>query len=132
MKKLNLFIFIVTIILFSSVLFAQDQAEITIEKMEICSSVENRQPVGVDSVFSKDVGQLYFFTKLSSIQDTSAISHVWFYNDKQMAKVDLTLKAKTWRTWSSKNILSDWIGEWRVEVHTASGEVISKKSFKVE
>lgn len=132
MKKLNLFIFVVAFILFSSVLFAQDQAEITVEKMDICTSVADRQPLGVDSVFSSDVGQLYCYTLITSTHDTVAVSHVWFYNDKQMAKVDLALKAKTWRTWSSKNIMSDWTGDWRVEVQTASGEVISKNHFKVK
>ncbi len=132
MKKFNLFIIAVTVVLFSSFLFAQDQAEITAEKMDICTSMEDRQPVGVDTVFSSDVGRLYCYTQLTSTIDTVAVSHVWFYNDKQMAKVDLTLKAKTWRTWSSKNIMPDWTGDWRVEVQTASGEVISKNQFKIK
>ena len=132
MKKLKLIIFIIAVILFSSVLFAQVQAEITVEKMNICTTMENRQPVGVDSVFSSDVGQLYCYTLMTTTHDTVTVSHVWFFNDKQMAKVDLTLRAKTCRTWSSKKIMSDWTGDWRVEVQTTSGEVISKKQFRVK
>jgi hypothetical protein len=131
MKRLSLFIF-VTAFLFSSFLFAQDQPEVSVETMEICAGVQDRQPMGVDSVFSSDVGQVYCFTQLTSSQDTTEISHVWFYNDKQMAKVDLTMGAKSWRTWSSKRIMPSWTGNWRVEVQAASGAGIASKSFRVE
>ena len=130
MNKLNLVIF--TTLLFSSVLFAQQQPAVTVEEIVICTAVENRMPAGVDTLFNKDVGQLYCFTKLNSDQDTTAIKHVWFHNDEQMAEVNLTMKAKSWRTWSSKNIAPDWTGDWRVEVQTASGDVAGQKTFKIK
>ena len=130
MNKLNLVIF--TTLLFSSVLFAQQQPAVTVEEIVICTAVENRMPAGVDTLFNKDVGQLYCFTKLNSDQDTTAIKHVWFHNDEQMSEVNLTMKAKSWRTWSSKNIAPDWTGDWRVEVQTASGDVAGQKTFKIK
>lgn len=122
----------VIVLIFSSALSAQDQADITVENIVICTSVENRQPLGADSVFSPDVGRLYCYTKIMSPTDTSSVSHVWFYEDKPMAKVDLPVKAKTWRTWSSKSILPHWKGDWRVEVQDESGKVISQISFKIQ
>lgn len=129
MIKLN---FILFSILLAAVLFAQQPAAVTVEEIEICTAVENRAPVGADTSFTKDVGQLYCFTKLSSTQDTTAIKHVWFHNDQQMADVNLTMKAKAWRTWSSKNIAADWTGDWRVEVQTATGDVVASKAFMVK
>ena len=128
--------FIITILsivfICSPVLYAQDQAGVEVLVIKICTSVEDRQPLGEDTVFSSDVGKLFCYTRLTNPSDASAISHVWFYQDQQMAKVDLPVKAKTWRTWSSKNILPLWTGDWRVEVQDSSGSVLSDVSFIIE
>ena len=100
--------------------------------MQICSSVENRQPIGISSSFSADVDCVCCFTKLSSDQDMTSISHVWYYNDKEMADIELQIKAKTWRTWSSKKILNSWTGKWRVDIVSPGGEVLATKEFNIE
>lgn len=117
--------------------FAQETAQeklavITVETMEVCTSVEERQPVGTDTAFVKTVGQLYCFVKLSSDSDDTSIFHTWFYNDKEMAKVELTVKGKTWRTWSSKRITEDWVGSWKVEATSATGDVLKTTEFVVK
>jgi hypothetical protein len=128
MKTLSVWIFIFLLSLALPIL-AQD---IVVSKMEICTTIENREPVDTDSVFNSNVGQLYCFTKLTSTQDTSSISHVWLHGDKEMAKVGLTMKAKAWRTWSSKKIIPAWTGQWRVQVQKADGTVVSEKSFTIK
>jgi hypothetical protein len=125
-------ILFITIVLLSSGLFAQEQATTEVETIAVCTSVENKQPVGTDSVFAADVGKLYCFTKIKSQTDTTEISHVWFFDDKEMTKVDLAVKAKTWRTWSAKTILPEWKGDWRVEVRDSEGHVITSVSFKLK
>ncbi|MBN1397640.1 MAG: DUF2914 domain-containing protein [Bacteroidetes bacterium] len=116
----------------SSLAIAQDQEGIEVLDIAICTSVENRQPAGTDSTFTADVGKLYCFTKLQGEADTAEISHVWFCNDKEVAKIPLVVKAKTWRTWSAKTILPEWTGDWRVEVQDAAGSVVSTISFKIK
>lgn len=125
-------VILVMVIVLSSGLFAQNRENIKVEKIAVCTSVENRQPIGVDSVFTANVGHLYCYIKLVSPTDMSKVSHVWFYQDKQMYKIDLTIKAKTFRTWSSKTILSDWKGDWRVEVQDSTGNIITSTSFKIQ
>ena len=120
------------VVMCSSVSFAQDQADIQIENAVICTSVEDRQPIGADSVFNADIGKLYCFTKITSQTDTAQISHVWFLGDMQMAKVDLPIGAQTWRTWSSKRILLDWVGDWRVEIQDAEGNVLYEIFFVIK
>jgi hypothetical protein len=120
------------LVVLSSGLLAQNQESIEVEKIAICTSIENRQPIGTDSVFTADVGKLYCYTKLKSQTDTSEVSHVWFYQDKEMTKVDLTMKARTWRTWSAKTIVPEWKGDWRVEVRDPADNVISSISFKLK
>ncbi len=131
MIRIYSFIFMIALLL-SAVLFAQNTSGIEVENMAVCTSVENRQPVGTDSVFKADAGKLYCFTKLKSETDSLEISHVWFYQDKQMAKINLPVKAKTWRTWSAKTIMPAWKGNWRVEVQDSKGNIISSKSFRLK
>jgi hypothetical protein len=131
MKHLISLISVMAVML-SSVSFAQDQAEIQVDNAVICISVEDRQPVGTDSVFNADIGRLYCFTQLTSQTDTTEISHVWFLGDTQMAKVDLPIRAKTWRTWSSKRILLEWVGDWRVEIQDSSGKVLYEIFFVIK
>jgi hypothetical protein len=119
-------------LLFTPGLFAQEQPDIEVVNIVICTSIEDREPVGSASVFSSDVGKLYCFTKVMGQTDTSSISHVWYYGDMQMAKINLNIGGKTWRTWSSKKLLMEWVGDWRVEIQDASGNVISEISFKIE
>ena len=128
----KIFALSICILCFPAFLFAQEAANINIEDMQICSSVENRQPIGISSSFSADVDRVCCFTKLSSDQDMTSISHVWYYNDKEMADIELQIKAKTWRTWSSKKILNSWTGKWRVDIVSPGGEVLATKEFNIE
>ena len=131
MRRIYSFTFII-ILLLSGGLFAQNSPGIKVNNIAICTGVENRQPIGTDSVFSADVGHLYCFSGLSSQMDTTEISHVWFYQDKQMAKINLPVKGKTWHTWSSKTIMPAWKGNWRVEVQNSNGNVVSSLSFRIK
>ena len=105
---------------------------IKVDEMSVCSSIEERQPVGTDTAFVKTVGQLFCFVKLSGDSDATSIYHSWIHNDKEMAKVELSVKGKTWRTWSSKRISEDWVGKWKVEVSSATGDILMTKEFVVK
>jgi hypothetical protein len=130
--KTKILLSLVVILFLSFQVFAREAPIITVEDIQICTSVADRQPVGADTSFTKDIGQLYCFTKLSSDQDTATIFHVWYYNDKEMFKVELNTKAKTWRTWSNKKILDTWTGEWRVDVLSSDGKVLISKQFTIK
>jgi Protein of unknown function (DUF2914) len=123
---------IMLVLLLSGGLYAQNPGDLMVKNIAICAGVENRQPVGSDSVFTADAGKLYCFTSINSQTEMSEISHVWFYNDKEMARINLPVKAKTWRTWSAKTILPVWKGNWRVEVQDSSGKVITSTSFHIK
>lgn len=130
---LRTFVFaIVLISVFSVIGFSQDVVTLKVDEMTICTGIEDRQPVGMDTAFVKTVGQLFCFVKVSGESDSTSISQVWFYDGKEMAKVELSVKGKTWRTWSSKRIVEDWVGQWKVEVQSATGDVLMTKEFTVK
>ena len=117
--------------LFAAIVFALESPQITVYEVQICPSVEEREPVGAGQRFNEDIGRLYCFTRLGSNQDKTSISHVWYYNDKEMANVELGIHEKNWRTWSSKTILKGWTGDWRVDVLSPLGEVLASKEFEI-
>ncbi len=130
--KIKLYFIVLAVLLVSVVSFAQQAPEISVEDIQICTSIENRTPAGVNTSFSGDVGKLYCFTKLVSNQDEASIFHVWLYNNHVMARIPLPVKAKIWRTWSSKKILPAWKGKWRVDIESADGNLLGSKEFEIE
>ena len=123
---------IVLISIFSVVGLSQDMVTLKVDEMEICTAIEERQPAGADTAFVKSVGQLFCFVKVSGESDSTSISHVWFFDGKEMAKIELAVKGKTWRTWSSKRIAEDWVGAWKVEVQSINGDVLMAKEFIIK
>lgn len=119
------------IIFFPFLALAQDNPGLTVEDIRICTSVEDRHPLGADTSFAGDVGHLYCFTKLSGDKDYATLYHVWYYKDREMLKVELNTKAKTWRTWSTKQISAAWTGNWRVDVLSSDGNVLGSIEFTV-
>lgn len=130
--KFKLFLIMSIVMCLSVVSYAQEGSEITVEDIQICLSVEDRIPSGSETIFSGDIEKLYCFTKLRSNQDTDSIVHVWLYNDRVMAKIELNTRAKIWRTWSSKRILPSWKGKWRVDIETTEGTLLASKEFEIK
>lgn len=125
-------IVLIFIIFLPLVLSAQESMMMPeVSSISIADSVADRQPVGVDTAFV-DVQQLYCFTEVKGAAADGKVTHVWYHGDKEMARTDLNVKADRWRTWSSKRIIKEWTGMWRVDVLSAAGEVLASKSFTVK
>ena len=128
---------IILIGIFSLISLAQETTQpakpaIKVDQMAVCTSVEDRQPVGTDTAFVKTIGQLYCFVKVSGESDSTSIFVNWMYDEKEMAKVELSVRGKTWRTWSSKKIIEDWVGNWKVEVADVAGNILMTKEFIIK
>lgn len=108
------------------------QSRLTVEKLAFSTGVENRTPVGVDSVFASDVGRVYTFTKIVGVEEPTTIFHVYYYNGQEMARIELKIGGTPWRTWSSKTILPEWKGEWKVEIIDEGGNIIKTGKFTIQ
>jgi hypothetical protein len=106
------------------------QAEMSVARASICTSVAEREPVGAASSFT-NVAQLYFFTEIVDAGENVVIQHVWYHKDEPLLEVDLTVNGPRWRTWSHKNI-AGMKGPWRAEVVNSKGEVLRAVSFTIE
>ena len=98
----------------------------------VTTAVVNREPSGDGSVFPPSTGALYYFTEVDGISTPTQITHIWYYQDQKMAEIPLSLEGPRWRTWSSKRILENWVGSWKVEAVDQSGNVLSFQTFNVQ
>jgi hypothetical protein len=110
---------------------AQETAPLVVAEASICRDVVNRQPVGAGVSFEASVGKLVCFTKITGAQSPTQISHAWYFGDAQRAKVTLSVKSSSWRTYSSKIIQPHEIGDWRVDVLGPTGEILQSLQFKI-
>jgi len=132
MKKMVVIFFMVLFVFTVLNSLAQTTANMEVVEMMICTGVQDRVPVGTDTLFLKTVGQLYCYTKVTGAGESAKLSHVWYHNNQEMARVDLNVMADTWRTWSSKKIAEEWTGKWRVDVVSESGEILKSMAFTVQ
>ena len=112
--------------------FTMDDPGFTINRMVISKDVVNKEPVGIGDFFSAATDKLYCFLEAGNIERDMQVSFVWFWGGQEMARVTLPLQeGNRWRTYSSKN-LAGLKGQWKVELHDASGIVHNSVSFTVE
>jgi len=124
------------VVFISSLLIAAGPAPgdeaLSVEQMEFCAAVNDRVPVGSASTFPSDISRVYCFTRITGATDTLTVAHVWYYGDRELARVDLDVKSASWRTWSSKKMDSGWKGAWRVDVVYGDTTVVASKGFILE
>jgi hypothetical protein len=102
-----------------------------IQKAVICERVENRTPWGIRKAYPSTIGNLYCFTHLAEIPSGGTVYHVWYYGMKEVAKVGLSISPPQWRTWSSKAILPNWKGDWKVEI-VSGDHILTTLAFAIE
>ena len=110
---------------------AEETPSAQVAQMAICRSVENREPLGAAESFDASVGKLYCFTNIVGAQTPIEITHAWYFGDTERAMVSLLVRSPNWRTYSSKNIMPQEVGQWRVDVIGPEGEVLKTQTFTV-
>ncbi len=151
MKKLAVFVLVVCLTMLAGAALAQQQAPappaapapavkaapapaagLTIARMELAGSVENREPVGIAAVFPATQEKVYCFLEFQNVPAETSVTVVWTLGLNEMGTVPLTVKAfSKYRTWANKTI-GGMKGDWKVEVKDASGTVLKSASFKIE
>jgi hypothetical protein len=102
---------------------------VQVEKIALGTGLESRELVGEATEFDVSAGRIYCWTKITSQNVPTTITHVWYADAEKAAEVPLNIKHPTMRTWSSKVI---WAGKWRVDVVGETGEVLASTDFTVK
>jgi hypothetical protein len=109
----------------------QEEDALRVTRAVLATGVEDREPVGVDSVFTTAAGTLYFYTVFEGDFGERDVEHVWLRDGEEMARVPLTVRGPRWRTWSSKAVLPDWTGSWTVKVVGGDGTEHAAVAFTI-
>jgi len=94
------------------------------------TAIVDREPVDTLETLSTDISRVFFFTDLRGLSG-QIVTHRWEYNGRLMAEI--TFKAGSgarWRVHSSKNLLPEWTGTWKVIVNNESGEALHTSVFE--
>jgi len=98
---------------------------------EVCIFVERFKPVEPGRRFPVGVGKLYCLSRISNIQEATEVTHVWYRGTEQRLRIALRVTPPSWRTYSWKRIQPTDVGDWRVDICDASGNVLKTVAFKV-
>lgn len=108
------------------------EGDLQVVRDAVAAGISNREPMSPDQVFPPSIGRIYYFTEIRSSNPGFEIAHVWYYGEREVARVSLPVGGTTWRTWSSKHILPESTGQWKVEAVTTEGAVLASQAFSVE
>lgn len=126
--KTLLSVFCLSLLLIGTDVTAQ---KLTISDIQIASSIEGQQPLGVDTTFTADIGSVFCFTQVEGIVNNTKIFQVWYHKDEEKARIELNLASDDWQTWGSKTILPTGTGPWRVMIEDTNGTVLATTSFHI-
>ena len=103
-----------------------------LERAQFTRDVQDKEPVDeISDSFQASNDPLYFFTEVKNASGET-ITHRWKHDGEVKAEVPLEVGSDSWRTWSSKELMPEWEGEWTVEVVDSQGNVIDEQSVQVE
>jgi hypothetical protein len=111
---------------------SQTGSPFEIGQFVIARSIDNRVPVGIVNVISSSTEKIYCFLEARDVKEDTAVSLVWYHDDKEIASVELPIyRGSRWRTYSSKK-LGDLRGNWKVDLQDVNGKVLETLGFTVE
>jgi hypothetical protein len=127
-----LFVPVILVSFFTTSLAEEAAANLEVTELVVAKNVVDLAPVDTAASFTSDVGMLYCFSKVKVQEESATIFHSWYYKNEKVAQIELNVKKSDgFRTYSSKTILSDQKGEWKVEVFDAAGNVLKSVTFTV-
>ncbi len=116
------------LVLVAGAVFAQ---RLEIAEAVIATDIIDRVPADAVESYSVAVEQLHCFTRVLGATEETALVHVWFHGDAEVARMTLPVRSSNWRTWSTKTIGAEDRGDWRVEIRNEQGEVLKQLAFSL-
>jgi len=86
---------------------------------------------GVGKEFAADCGIVYCLARVVDAPVPTTVTFVWYRDGRTMARVELPVRSRDYRTWTSKNIMPAWTGAWEVKVLDPQGLVLGTSSFTI-
>ena len=104
--------------------------DIDVTRAVFCTSLIDREPANDMESVPYGEKTVYFFTEIANANAT-AVTHLWTYNDIEIARVKLNVGSDQWRTWSNKQVWHLTPGEIKVQVLDADNLILSEKILTI-
>jgi len=105
-----------------------------VAEAEVCRTLSTGGDWRCDPASSPvDPGTLFFYTRLKSATDTT-VQHRWYRGDRLHQAVALQIRANQsngFRTFSRQTVNAQTVGDWRVELRDATGNVLHERRIVV-
>lgn len=112
--------------------FPGDQSQVI--QAQLTSAIEQREPVDeIDHIILNQGAsvRIHFFMRLRDLTGQQ-VSVRWFYQNKEVARLSLPIgNSEEWRTHANKLLPKTRLGQWHVELHDASGNLLAQRNFTV-
>lgn len=96
----------------------------------ICLKISSLKCLGSNTQFPSDVRKLYCLTRIVGALNPISVTHAWYFGARERSRVSLVVKSVNWRTYSSKTIHPQEIGDWSVEVLGPQGDPLGLYKFE--
>lgn len=103
-------------------------AEGMVARAVVTSAVTDREPADELTQVAAGGENVFFFTELRGMEGQT-VTHRWSQGGEVRAEVAFEVRGQRWRVFSSKQLMPEWSGEWKVEVVDAGGNVLSERGF---
>jgi len=101
-------------------------------RVAAASDVINKNPAGLSDSFQWSMEKVYIWTMIECEQPPSSIRHTYYFKGQKVNDIVLKIKSPQWRTWSYKTLLDKrWIGQWKVDITSDTGELLQSVFFEV-
>ncbi len=86
-------------------------------------AVVKREPKEAITKLTTKDHHVYYFTEFKGMAGQT-VRHRWLYDGQVMSEVSFDVGASRWRVWSSKTLLTESTGTWKVEVVNSLDQVV--------
>lgn len=97
-----------------------------------CTGIKNRNPQGIGNTFEWSTDRVYIWSRITSKSPPASFRHIYYFKGKKVNDVLLKIRFSHWRTWSYKTLSNQrYIGQWRVDIASAEGNVLKSINFEI-
>lgn len=90
---------------------------IEIKYFKLGRKLQNKELIGIDSIFYTDDERIYCMTKIQNQNNGKVIFHNWYKDNKLISKIRMEIGwSYNWRTWSYINVNTRRTGNWKVVI----------------
>lgn len=97
----------------------------------MCEEIKDGLPLNQSVLFSIEKGKVLCFSTFGDIPERTTIFHKWFFRDKLIYKIKLSLNPPRWSTYSSIKLRDTDRGPWRVEITDQQNNIYRILRFSI-